>query len=255
MVAPEQISVEDQVAWAIPMTELGHILEGGEVEKKKRDLRSHDVDSSAYIALVEWPRQHKRSQQSPNDLVSKFAEIVGRWREFCFGNHSFCCIRELRSIFPDDIEILLVDTARLCLIRGRTTYRYLALSYVWGETRQFNSTVSNIDSLFEPDSLLKVWVSILRVVREAIDFTHLINERFLWVDTLCIVQDDYPAKKRQLDLMGEIYNSASITLVAGAGESGDSALISRKCRSTLNSVEAEKTGQDKQQSYIHSMEV
>src|SRR5437763_10803011 len=58
---------------------------------------------------------------------------------------------------------------------------------------------SNLSNMLEPGSLPKVYCMIPRVVRDAIDLTLHIKERLLWVDSLCIIQDD----------VGESINSSS----------------------------------------------
>ncbi|KAJ8059753.1 hypothetical protein OCU04_011393 [Sclerotinia nivalis] len=42
--------------------------------------------------------------------------------------------------------------------------------------------------------------------------------RYLWVDTLCIVQDDQQERSRQISLMGNIYNNSTLTIAAAAGK-------------------------------------
>jgi hypothetical protein len=51
-----------------------------------------------------------------------------------------------------------------------------------------------------------------------------IGENYLWVDSLCIVQDDSINQKRQMDIMDFIYSQAAVTIVAAAGDHADSGL-------------------------------
>ncbi len=44
-----------------------------------------------------------------------------------------------------------------------------------------------------------------------------IGYRYLWVDSLCIIQDDRQDKDLQISMMDEIYRSATLTLAAGSG--------------------------------------
>lgn len=50
----------------------------------------------------------------------------------------------------------------------------------------------------------------MRVVR-------LLGERFLWVDCLCIVQDDVETKATQINQMWDVYAGAFATIVAAQG--------------------------------------
>src|ERR1700712_5329626 len=86
---------------------------------------------------------------------------------------------------------------------------YLLTNVQRGGIQQLSATTHNVTALAEPRSLMAHWDQIPRVVRDAIDFTDRIGERFLWVDALCIVQDDARSKHRQLQLMLDIYNCAT----------------------------------------------
>ncbi|KAE8451422.1 hypothetical protein EG329_004051 [Mollisiaceae sp. DMI_Dod_QoI] len=46
----------------------------------------------------------------------------------------------------------------------------------------------------------------------------LLKERYLWVDSLCIVQDDELTKHAEINNMAYIYSGASITIIAAQGE-------------------------------------
>ena len=46
----------------------------------------------------------------------------------------------------------------------------------------------------------------------------MIGERYLWVDALCLVQDDEPEMQKATDRMDEIYQGAVFTIVAAIGK-------------------------------------
>jgi hypothetical protein len=52
----------------------------------------------------------------------------------------------------------------------------------------------------------------------------LLAERYLWVDTLCIIQDDELQKHTEMAKMAAIYANASVTILAKQGEHADSGL-------------------------------
>lgn len=59
----------------------------------------------------------------------------------------------------------------------------------------------------------------------AIGFTSAIGERYLWVDALCIVQDDnFQRKQEQLNSMTAIYANASLVIVVADGAHSDHGL-------------------------------
>ena len=61
-----------------------------------------------------------------------------------------------------------------------------------------------------------IW-SLPRTIRDAITFTEYVGEQYLWVDALCIVQDEDEEKRDHFRHMGSIYANAYFTLVAAEG--------------------------------------
>jgi Heterokaryon incompatibility protein (HET) len=73
------------------------------------------------------------------------------------------------------------------------------------------------------------------VVRDAIELCDLLDTQFLWVDSLCIIQDDPVLKYRQLELMAEIYNSATLSIIACWGKSANEPLTTLLDKETQDS--------------------
>jgi hypothetical protein len=63
-----------------------------------------------------------------------------------------------------------------------------------------------------------------QTIRDAMQVSLNLGERYLWVDSLCIVQDDPVDPKRQIDTMDFIYSAAFITLIGAAGDHANSGL-------------------------------
>jgi len=80
-------------------------------------------------------------------------------------------------------------------------------------------TKSNMAALKATGSLANNSL-ICRTVRDAIQVTKSLGIPYLWVDSLCIVQDDPHTLQTHLRAMGSIYESAYVTIVAAEG--GDS---------------------------------
>jgi hypothetical protein len=161
-------------------------------------------------------------------VEDEIAELVVRWLSYCLDEHTQgfdCSSRELSDIFSDDETIVLVDVVRLKLVEGKTSFKYVALSYIWGSVNQVCTKSAFLEALKAPNSLSMVWSRLSRVIQDAINFVDKIGERYLWVDTLCIVQDDDKSKHHQLDLMAEIYNRAILTLVACHGQDANQPLM------------------------------
>jgi hypothetical protein len=114
--------------------------------------------------------------------------------------------------------MLFIDVHREAVVWGAGTERYLALSYVWGDAKQLQLTKANFEQLTQDGAVGVNVLEIPETIRDAIRVCHLLGEHYLWVDSLCIIQDDEENKKEQIAMMGDIYSKAYITIVAVAGE-------------------------------------
>ncbi|KAI0326974.1 HET-domain-containing protein [Cubamyces sp. BRFM 1775] len=89
--------------------------------------------------------------------------------------------------------------------------QYIALSYAWGSRQQPNRTVKkNISSY-----LKAIHISLLpKTIIDAIQVTHALGIRYLWVDSLCIIQDSLEDKHRELSMMRHVYHQAFLVIDA-----------------------------------------
>ncbi|KAL1946201.1 hypothetical protein VTO73DRAFT_15328 [Trametes versicolor] len=92
--------------------------------------------------------------------------------------------------------------------------KYVALSYVWGGTQPHKTTDSNISiySVGIDASLLP------QTILDAIYVTHTLGFRYLWVDSLCIIQDSDEDKLHEIGRMHLIYRHAYLTIIAASAE-------------------------------------
>ncbi|ETI22815.1 hypothetical protein G647_06891 [Cladophialophora carrionii CBS 160.54] len=76
--------------------------------------------------------------------------------------------------------------------------RYVALSYCWGKQRQsYETTKATLTSDIDTTRLEKT-------IQDAIRYTRELGIKYLWVDCLCIVQDDEVDKKEVIGNMRQI---------------------------------------------------
>ena len=106
-----------------------------------------------------------------------------------------------------------VDVRAKCLIEATCENEFAALSYVWGSATQLLLTNTTRDILFTPGGLECIDSALPRTIADAIVLCESLGYRYLWVDALCIQQDDRDDITRQISGMGDIYKSASLTIV------------------------------------------
>ncbi|KAH9889086.1 heterokaryon incompatibility protein-domain-containing protein [Cubamyces lactineus] len=88
---------------------------------------------------------------------------------------------------------------------------YIALSYVWGEDQPHRTTRQNLPSYMESMDI----ALLPQTIRDAIRVTHTLGVRYLWIDSLCIIQDSREDKHRELARMRDVYLHALLTIDAG----------------------------------------
>ncbi|KAI3320528.1 heterokaryon incompatibility protein-domain-containing protein [Xylariaceae sp. AK1471] len=100
--------------------------------------------------------------------------------------------------------------------------QYVALSHCWGEDPHFLTlTLDNQHSLRTGVSLAKL----TKTFQESAMTAASVGYSFLWIDSLCIVQDSQEDWKRESVTMRDVYKNAAFTIVASASWSGKEGLF------------------------------
>lgn len=99
--------------------------------------------------------------------------------------------------------------------------RYVALSYVWGKSstnHPYMTTESTVMTHVSPGGLAAAWPKLSKTIQDAILLVNRLGERYLWVDSLCIVQDNRRSWKNNAKAMHLIYGHAYFTICAADGD-------------------------------------
>ncbi|OCK74775.1 HET-domain-containing protein [Lepidopterella palustris CBS 459.81] len=144
--------------------------------------------------------------------ISRLKKLISN----CDHNHGEQCNGPaLGGTLSKQIPMLQIDVVDECLIETTTAVRYFALSYVWGAVDMSKTLKANLGGRLMKGGLR---VNALpKVIQDAIVFTKAFGERYLWVDALCIVQDDEDSKQRDIQQMDIVYSKAYVTIVALSG--------------------------------------
>ncbi|KAH8672234.1 heterokaryon incompatibility protein-domain-containing protein [Ilyonectria robusta] len=105
-------------------------------------------------------------------------------------------------------------------------YRYTTLSYVWGGNTRNRSlnTRAAVGHLRKKGSIRHDNFTLPGTIRDTIDLCHRLDVGYLWIDSLCITQDDKASKDVQIQHMDAVYRSATFTIVAASGQNADTGL-------------------------------
>jgi hypothetical protein len=128
------------------------------------------------------------------------------------------------SNLPRDFR--LIDVESMCIVPSSSlrSFRYLALSYVWGPSNipAIRLTEANLSKLSREGVLQEIYLP--RTISDAIHLCPLLGFRYLWVDAVCIIQGTSGADWHQVRAMDKIYSLAEMTIVAATGPDANSGL-------------------------------
>lgn len=104
------------------------------------------------------------------------------------------------------------DTINLRLLESdATNIDYVALSYCWGGDEQLQTTIENVSS-----HVTGILIADLpQTITDTIEVTRFIGLRYLWIDSLCIMQNDPDDVIHNCARMRHYYSNAVLTIVAG----------------------------------------
>jgi Heterokaryon incompatibility protein (HET) len=160
-------------------------------------------------------------------------ELVQKWLSTCEENHGSECTspqwlssnseEEWRGLFR------VIDVKNKCIIDASPTCRFFTLSYVWGSSEiaidgrsRMQMTKENLARLQEHNGLNEL--TLPRTIMDAMVLISSLGERYLWVDALCIVQDDVTEMVHQIAQMDLVYAGAIMTIIVGPGEDVDAGI-------------------------------
>lgn len=145
-----------------------------------------------------------------------------RWIQYCDQSHGICQQQVPFQDRPVAKPAFLVDVVDMCVVRtSGKSQRYVALSYVWGsDNGALVAQKSNIRALLQPGSLSldRGGDNLPRTISDTIQLCQMLGVGHLWVDRLCIVQDNPDILHPQLAIMSDIYKHAYFTVIAADGD-------------------------------------
>ncbi|KAK4204751.1 heterokaryon incompatibility protein-domain-containing protein [Triangularia verruculosa] len=191
-------------------------------QPRKLRIRFNEKLNSGCREQIDFHPFHLLPNQ-PSDNLERYGRLMhahwidyslfGQWKNECDRGHRDCIHP---SMVPPSLThirpLWLVDVLERRIVLAQPSYRYACLSYVWGSRRQFTTRRSNLKQLQEQHSLSCTPVA--RTIIHAMAVAEMAGERYLWVDALCIVQDDEEQKHREVQNMSGIYANASFTIIA-----------------------------------------
>lgn len=161
--------------------------------------------------------------------------MVRQWLGECQSQHTCCnnSRKESWQPLPDRlIEILPIDEELSNSIRLIETHKlqnkhvsYVCLSYCWGSTGNPSvTTTGNIAQYLENIALDQL----PKTIRDAILLCLKLEFWYIWIDCLCIIQDDEDDWMNQAAQMSRIYSNATLTIATPICLDSSESFISKR---------------------------
>ncbi|KAJ4186394.1 hypothetical protein NW755_007689 [Fusarium falciforme] len=203
--------------------------------EKEPFIIEHDILIHAVPELLSpWksvPLFDDLPTSTDSDESSDFA--LGALKE-CLGNHSLCenapdGFLPSRLVEVLETSVRVVDTHDLDPVQTK----YLALSHCWGPPETITAQLNN--ETYEEYTKEIPAAALPKTFKDAIAVTRKLGYRYIWIDSLCIIQHNVECWIKEGSQMCQIYENSLVTLAAASSPSGQGGLF-------YNSPKIEITG-------------
>lgn len=129
----------------------------------------------------------------------------------CLAEHELCKSEE--TVLPNRLVQVVSNPPRLVLGSELILRpRYVTLSHSWGGEHPIKITSDNLDAYQKalPIDILP------QTFKDAIEITRKIGIDYLWIDSLCIIQDSEADWEKESALMTSVYGQSACTIAASS---------------------------------------
>lgn len=132
---------------------------------------------------------------------------------------------------PDDTQVRLLETSDQMLRDDASgAWRYVALSHCWGDpTTQKPPLQTTLENINERLNFIR-FLDLPKSYQDAIIVCRSLNMRYLWIDSLCIIQDDKVDWETESPRMAVYYENAYITIIPTAASSCHDGFLDRSIK-------------------------
>lgn len=148
-------------------------------------------------------------EQDPSSM--KTLTRAAKWLANCDSEHSDC--EAQNTLLPRRVlDVNAGDDPDIIALRELpdTRDRYVTLSHCWGSSQQFTTTRATMN---ERKTRIQL-EELPKTFQDAVFITRLLGARYLWIDSLCICQDDSEDWAIQSSKMADVYANSYLSIAA-----------------------------------------
>jgi hypothetical protein len=146
--------------------------------------------------------------------------LVHLWIDQCASNHAHGNPMSSGQWIPS--RLISVGSAgeeylRICTRDDIPAGRgYMTLSHCWGKLNILKLTVENLGRLLKSIP----FTELPKTFQDAISITRALGIQYLWIDSLCILQDSEDDGRRESAMMGDVYSNSFCNIAATKAKDG-----------------------------------
>ncbi|KAK4955940.1 hypothetical protein LTR10_006879 [Elasticomyces elasticus] len=197
-----------------PCLESSHLyltFSGGNADSKRYELHSTEAHRSI---LFDVPQA---LSLTGNALSSGSLDWLRTKLDHCDQDHGRCRPRQAGSLPKRIVEVGVEGRSPRLRATGGEIMRYACLSHCWGASKIITATTGTVAQLQREIP----WTELDKTYQDAIVFCRHIGIQYIWIDSLCILQDDIEDWKTEAPKMSAYYGGCYICLAATASPDHD----------------------------------
>lgn len=168
-----------------------------------------------------WESMPASRRTSPRSDSAAALAAIQSWVSDCVDGHESCENPEHPHL-PTRVVDVGLDHGVVKLVETQGAKdNYICLSHCWGLAQIITTTLSTIESR----KACIDWEDLSNTFRDAITFTRSLGFRYIWIDSLCIIQDDAKDWEVESSKMAAVYSNGYLTLAGTHSANGHGGLF------------------------------
>jgi Heterokaryon incompatibility protein (HET) len=154
-------------------------------------------------------------------------DVVKRWMENCTEVHEKCKEDGLSQL-PTRVLDVSEDQVRLYETK-REREPYLTLSHCWGKAHIITTMTETKEERIKGIP----WSSLSKTFQDAITITRHLGFRYIWIDSLCIIQNDKYDWEMEAAKMALVYKGSQLTIAATSSKDGNGGCFGKRMKGDI----------------------
>lgn len=142
----------------------------------------------------------------------------------CIGSHEKCGQSDPALVPERLLNIGTGENDTIRLAESNAPVRYVSLSHCWGTHQPIKTTSSNLSQM----KTNIPWHDLSKVFQDAIKVARRLSVQWIWIDSLCIIQDSKSDWEIESSKMCDYYSNAYLTISASSSKDGTVPFLQRR---------------------------